>query len=154
MSSYIHFFVRRNDTFIPIGTFGRSTRIYAAFEHMAPWERIRALNTDLLKFARAYLKSEEEINREIDAAHARINTIAAFNNGVDEKMAAIDEVREEIKGWQEFAHEEREARAFIGFLYGILDEAEYNSLEGFGASACLYVGMECGSDVSVKDIAE
>lgn len=152
MSSYIHFFLRCGDKFLPIGTYGRSTHIYQAFEHFAPWERIRPVTIHFLDGVKNTLKDLDSLVSDITAARERIFQIGAFNNSIDEKLNAINSIEEEIAESKEEVEEIRNARNFIGFLYDILDEAEYSSAQ-LNANEYLYVGLECGGSVTVADIA-
>ena len=150
MSSYIHFFVRKGNEFAPIGTYGRSTFVYSAFEVDAPWEHIAAVDIKTLDRAKNRLLNIGNLRSDIAAADETIGRIEAFNNSIAEKMEAIARIKDEIKEMNETIEDVLSARHFIGFLYDILDEAEYSSQ--LNANEYLYVGMECGSDVSVKDI--
>lgn len=153
MSSYIHFFVRVNDKFAPIGTYGRSTQIYAAFEQLAPWEKVRSLNFHLLDIAKANLPDKHSLLDSISSDRERIQLITTFNNDIDAKLDAIHELEAGIAEAEEFLREVENARSFIGFLYDILDEAQYSSGQlVLDAENYLYVGMECGDYITAEKI--
>ena len=151
MSTYIHFFVRKHDNFAPIGTYGRSTWVFHAFESIAPWEKITVLGYKELGAAKASL-SLDSVNAEIENAKARIAQVSSFNNSIEDKLAAVNAIEDEISEMRETVEEIKNARAFIGFLYDILDEAEFCPLDGVEGNAYLYIGMECGKNVTTKDI--
>ena len=66
MSSYVHFFVRKNDVFAPIATYGRSSKIYYAFDQFAPYGKIRALTASNLRVADSeYLDRAEDFENQI-----------------------------------------------------------------------------------------
>lgn len=151
MSSYIHFFIRKGDTFVPIGTYGRSTKVYEAFQHDAPWEQIRAITASDLDRIRATLMSEEYYDTQLTKVRRKIELVGTFTNSIEDKMEALDELEAEIDDWKDMRKETRAARAFIGFLYDILDEADYGD-SVMDPTAALYIGMECGSNVTVANI--
>lgn len=152
MSSYIYFFAHKNGVFVPIGHYGRSTEIYSVFNEMAAWEQIRPLTRHELKCAKDSLRTEEFYTQRIEELRARIGYINTFNNTIEEKLRAIEEVEEEIDELREDRKEVRNARAFIGFMYDILDEAEYIESADMDPDDCIFIGLECGSNVSAADI--
>jgi hypothetical protein len=151
MSSYIHFFIRKGDTFIPIGTYGRSTRVYEAFEHDAPWEQIRAVTAADLDRIRNTLISEEYYDTQLAELRRKMELIGTFTNTIEDKIDALDELEAEMEDWKDARKETRAARAFIGFLYDILDEADYGDAT-MDPAATIYVGMECGYNVTAESI--
>lgn len=155
MSSYIHFFVRKHNEFAPIGTYGRSTCVYELFDHRAPWEQIAPVNYEMLNRVKDDLREKmTENDAAISNAHKRIALIPSFNNSIEDKMDALLEEEAAMEGLTERRKELDSARAFIGFLYDILDAVEYGNDDSLKSTEYLYVGMECGSSVSERNIAE
>lgn len=150
MSSYLHFFLRSGDKFLPLATYGRGSEVYRTFGNM-PYGHVCALTNQTLDSIRAELREGLERSRhELDRIDARIAQIGQFSGSIDEKLEAIyaeeenfEEVRESIKEGECTDH-------FISFLYDILDEARYGG-EGIDPEAYLYAGIEC-SNPTIEDI--
>lgn len=140
MSAYIQFFIRHEDTFLPIGIFSRNNAIYQVFDGVAVWEKIRPIGEPILNNAEKIVKefiSENE--KALARANEEKNMIANFNNSVEEKLESIEgynsyiaEITEDIKGLEA-------AQQYLWFLRDILD-----SIKGtdFNKYPYLYVGVE------------
>lgn len=152
MSSYIHFFARKGDVFVPLGVYGRSTRVYNAFESLVSYGHIRALSADELMIAHSYLLSEADFEAKIASIRKRIELITKFNNSIGDKINVIHDLEEEIEESRELQRDERDARAFIGILHGIIDVAAFGNVNSFNPDECVYAGIECSNEVSVQDI--
>jgi len=150
MSCFIDFFVRKGDEFAPIGTYGRSTKVYEAFEALAPWEKIAPVTTERLKSALQRLGTGDYIRNEIDKANERIDRIGKFSNSVEEKICAIHDELKLIDELREELLETERAIAFCNFLRDIISEAEYS--HKLDMNQYVYVGIECGSDVDASMI--
>ena len=101
MSQYINFFIRKQikdeTTFIPIGSFSRSSHIYQAITN-APYEKIRPLKYEELNdIVRELHDSKREYENSIkDIEHTITNMIPSFNNSIEEKMQEIQQQRSYI----------------------------------------------------------
>ena len=140
MSAYIQFFIRHEDTFLPIGVFSHNNAIYQVFDGIAIWGKIRPVGEPALDSAEKIVK---EFIRASKKALARVikdkNMIANFNNSVEEKLQSINdynsyiaEVKEDIKGLEA-------AQQYLWFLRDILEAVEYTD---FNKDPYLYVGIE------------
>ena len=145
MSSYIHFFVRKNDVFAPIATYGRSSKIYYAFDQLAPYGKIRALTASNLRVVDSeYLDRAEYFENQIREVRDRIQLIASFNNDLEDKLRAIEGEESFIAEIKADAEETAAAHMFIGFLRDIIAEVEYDSK--YDPDNYLYVGIDCGDE--------
>lgn len=154
MSSYIHFFVRKRDEFAPISIYGRSTKIFQLFNARAPWKQIAPVTYDVLNSVKDDLREHMAASKAaIDKARERIKLIPSFANSIEDKMDAMAEEESYLEELNDEAKEWDAAAAYIGFLYDILDAAEYGNDEALKSNEYLYFGVECGSAVSVKDLA-
>ena len=145
MSSYVHFFVRKNDVFAPIATYGRSSKIYYAFDQFAPYGKIRALTASNLRVADSeYLDRAETFENQIREIKDRIQLIASFNNDLEDKLRAIEGEESFIAEIKADAEETAAAHMFIGFLRDIIAEVEYGSK--YDPDNYLYVGIDCGDE--------
>lgn len=145
MSSYIHFFVRKNDVFAPIATYGRSSKVYYAFDQFAPYKKIRALTASNLRVIDSeYLDRAEIFEGQIREIKDRIQLIASFNNDLEDKLRAIEGEESFIAEIKADAEETAAAHMFISFLRDIIAEVEYSS--GYDPDNYLYVGIDCGDE--------
>lgn len=155
MSCYVNFFLRAGEKWLPIGSFSRSSAVYAAFES-APWEKVRALTGATLE---SILREQEEnigkFEKSIEEAIKRRDMIASFNNSVEDKLDAMREEDEYISGLRETVDELAQAIAFTRTLMWIVDEADsskYNERveDCYNPDEYLYFGMECGSNPEIE----
>lgn len=140
MSAYIQFFIRHEDTFLPIGTFNHNNAIYEVFDGIAVWEKIRPIGEPILNDAEKITKefigaSEKALAR----AEEEKSAIVVFNNTVEEKLQSINEynsyiseIKQDIKGLEA-------AQQYLWFLRDILESIEYTD---FNKAPYLYVGIE------------
>lgn len=154
MSAYIHFFVRVEDKFCPIATYCRSSQVFELMHLRAPYEHIKALNSDAL--TNYEIKAKEildEWNARKRKYEKRKEIIATFNNSVEEKMEMIHDSDEAI---EEIEYEISEAEFVIKFIYfleHIIREVDYNAPEGIDKDNYLYYGIECYRP-TVEDIED
>ena len=153
MSAYIHFFVRVDDTFCPIATYCRSSKVYTIF-HRAPYEQIAVLDKATLNdyFNEATIM-RDDIKEELLWDEKRIETIKGFENSAAEKLELIEEGENIIREVKDELREIEDAICFIGFLTSILMEVIYDAPEDIDKKAYLYYGIECYRP-TIKDIKE
>lgn len=153
MSAYIHFFVRAGDTFCPIGTYSRNTKVYEIFRR-APYEQIAVLDKSTLNdyFNEATIM-RDELKEDIVRYEKRIETIKGFENSAAEKLELIEEGENIIREVKDELRETEDAICFINFLIDILNEVAYDTPEGIDKNSYLYYGVECYRP-TVKDIKE
>ena len=153
MSVYIHFFVRAGDTFCPIATYCRSSKVYEIF-HRAPYEQITVLDKSTLSdyFNEATIM-RDNIKEHIVLYEKRIETITRFENSAEEKLELIMEEEELIEEANDELRETEDAICFIGFLISILSEVLYEAPLGIFKNQYLYYGVECYRP-TIKDIRE
>ena len=160
MSAYIHFFVKIGENFAPIATFSRSTEIFQQFECYSPWEKISPVSFQKLRSVRESLNDLiKEDERQIKVLEDEIEFLKTTKLGAEELLERYYSCTETIHDFEEGKDEYIHARSFVDFLIGIYDEA--NTDEKYGenpmglhAEEYIYVGCECGSYVTIKDIAE
>ena len=152
MSTYTQFFIRHENTFLPIGSFVGGNYICQLFNNFAPWEKIRPITISDLERIRNEMvfdigKAEEQL-KEIDKRRA---LIATFNNSTEEKLEAIsgcDEYEAEIKDDLKMAEY---AKGYLNTLSDILDDVQFD--ERYDSDTYLYVGVEVGNP-TVDDIVQ
>lgn len=153
MSAYIHFFVRAGDTFCPIATYCRSSKVYTIF-HRAPYEQIMVLDKSTLSdyFNEATIM-RDNIKEHIVLYEKRIETITRFENSAEEKLELIIEEEELIEEAKDELIEVEDTIGFISFLISILNQVLCDVPLGIYKNSYLYYGVECYRP-TVKDIRE
>lgn len=143
MSAYIHFFVRVGDTFCPIATYCRSSKVYEIF-HRAPYEQIIVLDKSTLNdyFNEATIM-RDDVKEDIVQFEKRIETIKGFENSAEEKLELIEDIEISIREAKDDLREIEDAICFIGFLTSILNEVLYDAPVGINKDSYLYYGIEC-----------
>lgn len=156
MSQYIHMFVRSDkDEFIPIHCTGRSSVIYDTFGDYAPYEKIAPVTEDMLNRIRDDINNRlKDYQDGIDKYNKKIDLITHMSGvSLDDKveqindyMNAIDECRDDMKQLEM-------ANNYVSFLADILDEKD-DSVRYYGGRdvPVIYMGIECGSNVTLDDI--
>ena len=151
MSAYIQFFIRKDEAFMPIGSYCRSSAIYQAFDEYIPWEAIKALNEPLLD--KIYGLVVDDINHhkeQIEKIKEHRAFIATFNNSIDEKMEMLENVEAMLHEYEEGLASLERVKAYICFLKDIIEDVTFT--EHIDENAYLYAGIEIGSP-TVEDIA-
>ena len=140
MSAYIQFFIRHEDTFLPIGIFNRNNAIYKVFDGIAKWEKIRPIGEPILNDAEKITKGFiREGEKALARAEEEQNLIAKFNNSVEDKLEAYRDYRNYIAEVTGDMKSFEAAQRYLWFLRDILDSIEYTD---FNKQPYLYVGIE------------
>lgn len=166
MSSYIHFFIRVKDEFAHIRSFSRSSYIYQNFNWLAPYEKIAPASKEQLEDGRDSLQRQK---RDLEDAIIRINKkIARINElegSIPEKLEAISKLEDEQDSIEYELREIEYAENFVQVLLCSVDERKYSKEDYVNGeyvdiagvpvreNEYIYVGVDCGSVVSVQDIA-
>lgn len=139
MSSYIHVFARKNETFIELLCYCRSSELYQVLHQYAPYGKIAQLtNSQMSQVKTKLLQRLADIQQYNDEDKALIAQVGSWSNTTDEKFEAINELQRNIAERTEETDELDAAVHILNFLLNV--EAE------------LYIGEECGSDVTVEYI--
>lgn len=149
MSTYVDFFVRHGDDFIPLGDFGRNSIIYHTMKDCTnvPWEKIIPLTSDDLQAAQTHAhKHNTDALDYINTLKSRIEEVKSFNNSVEEKLEQIEMYRGEIEEWRQEAEEARYAENYFYFLADLIESAH-----DIDANKYIYAGIEIGQP-TVEDI--
>lgn len=155
MSSYIQFFMRRGDEFIPLMTYSRSNTIYKIFEHILPWEKIKAISYDSLSAKIAQCNSLVSENEEkVKELNQKKTLVASFNNSVEEKMEALSDIDEAIEEYNEDIAMGNRAAYICIFLQDLIEEIMYDEEpKKYDKDKYIYGGYEVGTP-TLEDIEE
>jgi len=140
MSAYIQFFIRHEDTFLPIGVFSRNNVIYQVFDDIAPWEKLRPISemhlNDVDNIIKSLIKEgEDALAREAEER----KLIASFNNSVEEKLMALEGRNEFVREVKDDIKNAEAAQRYVWTLRDILESIEYTD---FNKQPYIYVGIE------------
>lgn len=140
MSAYIQFFIRHEDTFLPIGIFSRNNAIYQVFDGIAVWEKIRPIGEPILndaeKIAKGFIHENE---KALAQAEEEQNLIVKFNNSVEDKLEAYGDYRDYII---EIKNNIKDLEAALQYLWFLRDILESIKCTDFNKQPYLYVGVE------------
>ena len=159
MSSYINFFIRSEDKFLPLSDFSRSSEIYQRLHNNVPYEKLRALTyneldsieDDIIEDKRKYTNLISEYKKEIEL-------IATFNNSAEEKLEAINSIESMIKDIEESISELNFAKGWFNslciILYSARDYTDENYNHLVDADKYIYAGVETPCVPTLEDIKD
>lgn len=158
MSQYTHIFVRSDeDEFIPICCTRRGSVTYDTFGDYAPYGKIAPVTEDTLSRIRDDINNRlKEYQDGIDRHNRKIELITQMAgvsiedkvDHINDDMNAIDECKEDMKQLEM-------ANNYASFLADIIDE-KGDSVRYYGGRdvPVIYIGIECGSNVTLNDVQE
>lgn len=150
MSAYIQFFIRHEDTFLPIGIYCRSSSIYKYFDEYTPWEKIKPITRGLLDKIRGNVHEDLQASQErYDRAREMKEWVATLNNSLEEKMEYIENIEEVLGECCDEIETAKHVKDYLNFLDDIIESVEYE--KHIDHKNYLYVGIEVGNP-TVDDI--
>lgn len=145
MSQYIEFYIKGKNEYLPIGIFSRSNSIYRIMSesvNVPAYDKVAPLKVQHISLA---LKdaTDEKLRFEKRIAELREEKalIATFNNSVEDKTAAIFNINEDIKSYEELIEEINVAIGYLTSLYNIIDAVRY--MKDYDVDNYVYCGIEC-----------
>lgn len=161
MSQYLEFYVRHNDDYLPIASYGGGSAYMEMFDNYVPsYSGLRTVTESMLGSVRADVQRKIKENGQfIKRCEKLKHDILQANNSMEEKLdymagedQSIEETEDENEALDSVDH-------FIDFLYNILEEAEFSEREGIEKDKYLYVGVEPTilkdySEMSLEEIKE
>lgn len=150
MSAYIQFFVRNENTFMPISVYCRTSKIYEYFDDYTPWEKIKPVTRPLLDKIRDNVNDDIlYFQKQYDRAKEMKEYVASMNNSMDEKMEWIENIETALENYCEEIEDAKYVKHYLNFLDDIIESVEYE--EHIDHMNYLYVGIEVGNP-TVDDI--
>ena len=144
MSSYMHFFARSDhDDFIQLDHFSRNNIIYTIVNSNAnvSYGAINLIDNQIFKSCAAIAYGYiSDAKSNIQHYQNLINQISTFNNDIQDKLNAINDYKATIEDCEQELDEYQFAENFFVMLQNI--------------QAPIYVGIECGSLVTLENIKE
>ena len=158
MSSYVNFYLRMNETFIPITDYSRNSTIYQFVAHGAPYGKIKPVTLDMIEdYISNAVDRINEIEESINKEKSTISIIMdAKGNSLEEKVDYLEEINNLIEDYEHEKEYVRKAICFFGVLEDMIENRRFCSerFEDFknDFNHYIYVGEE--SDGSIESIEE
>lgn len=156
MSAYMYFFARKDETFVEIGYASRSSELFMAFDDVTVYEKVVELEKD--DFDRAkdqLLDSLHQSENMIARYEAQLAAIPTFNNGAEEKLDLMTEVRGELESAKEEKSDVDYALNYLSFLRQIYENYKLDQkYENVTYKGGVYVGYECSEPVLGENVME
>ena len=153
MSSYLNFFIRNKNKFLPIGSFCRSSEIYQLGSILfAPYEKVKPLTRENIRQAIDCCDSKiKEYKTSIQCIRSKISFLMGCNDSLEVKLENYECYLESIQEYKEEIEDITYAKDYFITLDCILDDVEYCS--DFDCSKYIYFGIEAGyNTITEKDI--
>lgn len=144
MSSYVNFYLRINDLFVPIGSYSRNSKMYQTMYHYCPYGKIKALTKEnLYEIINNDLETRIQNIKDFRAAdEKRCEMIMQANNTLEEKMEAISDI---MSGFDEMDTDIEElsfSADTLRVFSNIIEEFSYNNQFSNDYNHYLYAGIE------------
>lgn len=152
MSSEIYFFVRKDNNFLPIACYTRSSTIYEFFN--GSFCAVRPLTRRTLYDIQDAVQDElKELNRHITSCHDSIKLVCTFQNSSEEKLESIYSIQKTITDLEEIRKDLDRCLNFCYFLEHILETAEdtqYCDSDDikFDLNDYIYYGVDTGFNIT------
>jgi len=122
MSAYTNFYIKNGEDYIAIGSYSRNSYVAIAFDREAPWDEGRVLTPNIIKVVRASVKDSIQLAKDnITALRERKKDVATFENTVDEKIDALQNIDSDINRWEEEVDSYTWVMNYCQFLEDIYD---------------------------------
>lgn len=153
MSTYVDFFIRNKDDFIPIADYSRNSMIYSIVTNDIPYEKIRAITArDISEFINIAVEKIRDYEQKICKEKERIKLVATFDNNIEEKLEVIAQYEEGIEEYTQSIEECNYAKNFFGFLAELIDARRWwEEKNSININEYIYAGIEIGRP-TVEDI--
>ena len=124
MSSYVSFYIRNKNDFLPIGSFSRSSVIYQlAQNNCAPYEKIKAITiNEIRRIAMECGEIKKKHEDGIKSFMERIDFLKECNASLSEREEFLSDYLETIEGYKEGIEEVEYAQNYYNFLITILED--------------------------------
>ena len=151
MSSYLNFFIRNKNSFLPIGSFCRSSEIYQLGSLLqAPYEKVKPLTRENINEVKDCCNSKiKEYEDLIQTIKEKINFLVSCNDSLENKLEYYESYLEEIQGYKEEIEDIAYAENYFDILDCILSDVEYCC--DFDCSKYIYFGIEIDYNTITKE---
>lgn len=144
MSSYVNFFLKKDNVFCPIASFSRSTQYYRKFSPYLPYGKCMAITRELL----TSIKNEVIFDIHLSDMHIKeLEKMNEFlkgsNDPLESKVVFFLENNQSIREEEMEKTDIENLSHFIDFLLIIIYEAE--DYHDINFEEYIYAGIECYS---------
>ena len=148
MSSYLNFYARANNIFIPLGSYSRSSQMYREINNSVPYEKIRAIKPqDLKDYINDLKESERRIQKMKQEDEQRIQLImSAANSSLQEKMEYVEEIQANFMEMDALIEEYASAVNTLQVYLDMIDEFRYSHFDN-NYEHYIYAGIEANGDM-------
>lgn len=152
MSTYIYFYARRGDTFIPLTEGSRNSKLFEITSHRALFNgkivpyTVKNRNLDISALKEEIVRIKVAINENEKLS----DKIILMNNKIDEKVAMIDDIENENKALREEIAEIENTITQLYFMNEI--DSNIDIANDDKVRDNIYMGIETGYDVTVDDV--
>ena len=150
MSSYLNFYARANNIFIPLGSYSRSSQMYQEINNSVPYEKIRAIKSqDLKDYINDLKESECRIQKMKQEDEQRIQLImSAANSSLQEKMEYVEEIQANFMEMDALIEEYVSAINTLQVYLDMIDQFRYSSMYfDNNYEHYIYAGVEANGDM-------
>lgn len=157
MSTYCNYFLRHNDTFLPIGDYSSCNPHCYLIKDIVPFGKMIPLTEDILSelLDKCDLKVKEN-NKELEQLQEQKEDIMQANNSLDDKMHYIFDLSKEMAELDTDNDRLQDAHSFFCFLSNMIfsaHEYEDNKLK-LDPDNYIYAGLETPMIPTVEDIQQ
>lgn len=128
MSTYLNFYLRVNNNFIPLGDYSRSCSVmYNVVNNDVPYEKIRAITSEDLKgYINKLTEAAGRIQKMKESDEKRIELIMnAANTPLEEKMEYVNEIQSNFMEMDELIKEYSFAADTLRVFLNMIDMFRY-----------------------------
>lgn len=129
MSSYVNFYLRMNETFIPISDYSRNSTIYKFVASGVPYGKIKPVTLDMVEnYVANAVDRINEIEESLAKERSTISIIMdAKGNSLEEKVDYLEEINNLIEDYEDEKESVRKAICFFGVLEDMIENRKYCS---------------------------
>jgi len=132
MSSYLYFYIRSDDKFIPVGEYSRNHCIYQVMDTALFEKLVKVQRFDITSACKSITESVTSFKEQISNLREYNEEIAKMNGDVSERVALIKEHNAQRAGFEEQIDDLNYALGILGVYLSMLDD-----------NVKLYMGIEC-----------
>ena len=143
MSSYVNFYLRINDLFVPVGSYSRSSEMYQIMYHYCPYGKIKALTQENIYEVINDLESKvQKIKDSRAVGEKRCEMIMQANNTLEEKIKAISDIMSIFNEMDIDIEELSFSTDTLRVFSNMIEEFSYDNKFSNDYNHYLYAGIE------------
>lgn len=141
MSSYVNFYLKKDNTWAMLATFSRNTDQYKVIQHEVPFGKLVPLKPRIMSEVFATLSEELENRKKSKERNVKeIDIIAAMPNPIEEKLEAIYQCHNSVEWAEDEIESLTAAKHFYSTIAEIIDTGEWC----YKTDEYVWAGIEAG----------